>query len=555
MLSTLSIRNFAIIDQLQIEFNHGLNVLTGETGAGKSIIMGALNAILGGRTGSEVVRGGATRASIDGVFDIGGAPHVRSLLNEMGYDAEDDQLLVSREVAASGKSSARIGGRPATVAQLKELGDWLVDLHGQHEHQSLLATARHIDLLDEWAGRELLSLRAQAADAFRSVRQLEQEIAAIERDARERERMLDLYRYQTGEIFGAELQSGEEEALLADSRRLGNAQRLAELTGAAAASLGGDDTAELTDTLASALRNIETAAALDESLQPLADRVTAATYELQEAARDLSRYRDEIEYNPERLEAIEERLETIRGLKRKYGDSIDEILEYGRKTADQLQALELGEERGQHLRSELEEARACLSNLCGELSRMRRERADVFQSAVLAELVDLNMEKTRFEVQIDPIEPTAKGADRVEFVIAPNPGEPMRPLAKIASGGEISRVMLSIKSAMARQEPLPTMVFDEIDVGVGGRTASVIAGKLSALGSHAQIICITHLAQIASRATKHLYIEKQVQDERTRVSVVALSERQRIDEVARMIGGTEITETVRRHAEEMLQVG
>jgi DNA repair protein RecN (Recombination protein N) len=555
MLSTLSIRNFAIIDQVQIDFERGLIVLTGETGAGKSIIIDALNAILGGRTGSEMVRAGAVRASIDAVFDISDAPHVCSLLEEMGHESEGSQLLISREVASGGKAAARIGGRPATVTQLKQLGEWLVDLHGQHEHQSLLAVARHIDLLDEWAGRELLAFRTNLAQAYQRMRSLERESAGIERDARERERLLDLYRFQTEEISGAELRDGEEEELRADARRLSNAQRLAESTGAAAALLAGDDGAQLLESLASVQRQLESAASMDPGLEPLTERVTAAIYELQEAGHDLTRYQDLIEYNPDRLQQIEERLETIRGLKRKYGDTIAEILEYGAKTCQQLEALEHSEERSQELTTELEDSKRRLSLLCDQLGAMRREAADQFQRAVVSELNDLGMERTRFEVQIEPTEPTATGTDRIEFVMAANPGEPMRPLAKIASGGEISRVMLAIKGAMARQEPLPTMVFDEVDVGVGGRTAAVIAEKLAALGETAQVICITHLAQIASRASQHLYIEKEVLDDRTRVNVLPLEGTARIDEVARMIGGAEITETVLRHAQEMLQVG
>lgn len=555
MLRTLSIRNFAIIDRLDLEFGPGLNVLTGETGAGKSIIIGALNVILGGRAGAEMVRGGADRAAIDAVFDVSGSFDLHAFVQERGFDIEDDLLFLSREIAAGGRSTVRVGGRLATVAQLKEIGEWLVDLHGQHEHQSLLAVPRHLDILDEWGGRETLALCAEVAEAHQACQRLERERAALETDARERAHLIDLYQFQTQEIAEARLTPGEEEALLHDSRRLANAQRLAETAGAAASALSGDDGEGVVTMLAAAIRGVEEAAALDDRLAPLVEMMNSARYELEEAARDLVRYQDSVEFNPERLQQIEDRLELIRNLKRKYGDTIEEILEYGRQTAERLDALTHSEERGQALDAEIERAAARLKDLCAKLSARRHDLAAEFSAIVLSELQDLAMEKTRFEAQIESCEPTAKGADRVEFVIAPNPGEPLRPLARIASGGEISRVMLAIKSAMARQEPLPTMVFDEIDVGVGGRTASVIADKLSALSRAAQILCITHLPQIASRGDTHLYIEKRVVGDRTVVDVTPLSPEERVEELARMLGGTDVTETVLRHAREMLHAG
>jgi len=555
MLRTLSIRNFAIIDRLDLEFAPGLNVLTGETGAGKSIIIDALNVILGGRAGAEMVRGGADRATIDAVFDVTGSTNLHAFIREIGFDVEDDLLFLSREITAGGKSTARVGGRPATVSQLKEIGEWLVDLHGQHEHQSLLTVPRHIDILDEWGGREALALRAEVAEAFQTCQRLERERATLETDARERAHLIDLYQFQTQEIAEAHLVPGEEEELLSNARRLANAQKLAEAAEAAAVALSGEEGEGALALLVAAIRSLEEAAALDDRLAPLVETMNTARYELEEAARDIVRYQDSVEFNPERLQQTEERLESIRNLKRKYGDTVEEILEYRRQTAEKLDALTHCEERGQELAAEIAQATARLKDLCATLSARRRDLAAGFSATVLAELQDLAMEKTRFEARIEPCEPNVKGADRVEFVIAPNPGEPLRPLARIASGGEISRVMLAIKSAMARQEPLPTMVFDEIDVGVGGRTASVIADKLSTLSRAAQILCITHLPQIASRGDTHLYIEKQVAGDRTVVVVTPLAPEERVEELARMLGGTDVTETVLRHAREMLHAG
>lgn len=553
LLRTLSVRNFAIIERLDLEFGSGFNVLTGETGAGKSILMDALNLILGARAGAEMVRGGAERATIDAIFDVSGSPHLQEIVRQMEYELDDDQLFLSRDVSASGKSTCRIAGRPATVTQLKELGDWLVDLHGQHEHQSLLAVPRHLDMLDDWGGKAIAALRTGVGTAYQTLQKLRRERETLEKDARERSHLLDLYAFQTKEITDARLTVGEDEELSTEYRRIANAQKLAESALSAAESLsGGEEGKGALAALAAAVRILEEAAALDDTLTPSLETIRSASYELTEAERDLTRYQDTVEYNPERLEQIEERLELLRNLKRKYGDTIEEILQYGVDTAEKLDALSNSEERGSRLNKEIERADKHLRELCGKLSASRSKAAKEFQSVTLSELRDLAMEKTRFEVSIGQGEPNAKGTDRVEFLIATNPGEPLRPLARVASGGEISRVMLAIKSALARQEPLPTMVFDEIDVGVGGRTASVIADKMASLAANAQVVCITHLAQLASRADRHFYIEKQMHKDRTAVSVVPLDDAQRVAEVARMIGGADVTASVIQHAREML---
>ena len=554
MLRTLSVRNFAIIDRLDLEFGPGFNVLTGETGAGKSIIMDALNLLLGGRAGVEMVRGGAERATIDAVFDVTASPELRALVAELGFDLEDDQLFVSREVAANGKSACRIGGRPAGVSQLKALGEWLVDLHGQHEHQSLLAVARHLDMLDDWGGKPVQSLRSDVAVAFQKVQSLRREKEDLEKDARERAHLLDLYQFQVKEIGEARLTVGEDEELQTEHNRVANAQRLAEAALAAAAFLSGEDGGGALESLATAARTLEEAAGLDPTLAPMLESLRSAAYELTETERDLVRYQDEIEFDPERLEQIEERLETLRTLKRKYGDSVEEVLAYGAETAAKLETLSNSEERGAQLDVEIGKADKRLRELCARLSTARAKAGKEFQTITLSELRELALEKARFEVHTTQGEPNAKGTDRVEFLISTNPGEPLRPLAKVASGGEISRVMLAIKAALARQEALPTMVFDEIDVGVGGRTSSVIADKMATLAKSAQILCITHLAQIASRGQYHYYIEKQVKGDRTVVTVVPLTPEQRVSEIARMIGGAKVSETVLQHAREMLSL-
>lgn len=554
MLRTLSIRNFAIIDRLDLEFAEGFNVLTGETGAGKSIIMDALNLILGGRAGMEMVRTGTEKAVIDAVFDLTRSPDVQQFATDQGFEVEDNLLFLTREVHASGKSSCRVMGRPATVAQLRDIGDGLVDLHGQHEHQSLLATARHIDMLDEWGGKEIHSLRTETAQCYHALQALQREREALERDARERTHLLDLYGFQVKEIEDAQLTIEEEETLEQDHRRMANAHRLAESAAAATTLLTGSSEGQsVLDSVARVIRILEDAAQLDNTLSPSLEAIRNASYELIEAERDLTRYQDEIEFDPERLTVLEERRELLHTLKRKYGDTVEEILQYAAQTAEKRDSLTHSEERGTQLESEIAKTQKQLRSLCTALSKQRRQYAERFQQITQSELLDLGMEKTRFAVSQEPIEPTTRGADKVEFLIATNPGDPLRPLTKIASGGEISRVMLAIKSAMARREALPTMVFDEIDVGVGGRTASVIAEKMRSLSLHTQILCITHLAQIACQGTHHFYIEKQTQGEAVRVQVVPLSEEERVTEIARMVGGNNITDTVLQHAREMLK--
>ncbi len=555
MLLNLSIKNFAIIDSLEMQFDSGFNVLTGETGAGKSILMDALNLILGGRAGAELVRSGAERSIIDAVFELGKSGTVNDLVLDMGFELEEGRLILSREVSALGKSTCRVAGRPATVGQLKEIGDWLVDLHGQHEHQSLLAVPKHLDMLDNWGGRTLQSLRIQAGNQFHHLTKLLAQRKGLETDTRERTRKLDLLSFQTTEISRAELALGEDQLLDSDFRRLANSQRLKECAVMAAESLSDTEIGGgVQDSLNRALRLIEEAAILDESLMSIAKTVLAAAYEIEEAVHDLNRYAENLEFDPEKLAVVDRRLELIRSLKRKYGDSIEEIIQFGEEAFREITLLSGAEEQQNRLDAEISNAQKKLNMICAELSVERTKSAIQFQKDTVANLSDLGMEKTRMEVRIEPCEPGNRGADSVEFLIAVNPGEPLRPLAKVASGGEISRIMLAIKSALSLQEALPTMVFDEIDAGVGGRTASAIADKMVNLSQTAQILCITHLPQIASQGDRHFFIEKFVEGERTHVVVRQLDQDERVHELARMLGGSQITEAVVQHAREMLGV-
>ena len=554
MLLELHITNFALIDRLHLTLGPGLNILTGETGAGKSILIDALGLALGERAGADLVRTGAERAVVEAVFSLAGAPaSVQTALADAGIDAEDDQLIVARELAAKGKSTCRVNGRLLPISVLREITSGLVDVHGQHDHQSLLASERHVDILDAWCGKDALSLRAQVAAEVSHLNSLLREREQLRTDARERARTLDLYRFQQEEIRTANLSPDEEEELAADRSRLANAEKLASAAteGYAALSSGG-----ALDGLNAALSSVEHAAAMDDALSPVAESLREAVSFAEDAASSLRHYRDGVEFNPERLEEIETRLDLLRTLKRKYGDTLEEIIAYGAELTAKLDRLENAEARVDELTHDTGKAERKVTETAAKLTKVRTAGAGRFAEGIARELGDLGMAQTQFQVSMEALDTAGpKGAERVEFLLSPNPGEPLRPLAKIASGGEMSRIMLAIKSVMAQIEAVPTMIFDEIDVGVGGRTANTIADKMDALAHRAQILCITHLPQIASRAGTHFLIEKQVAGGRTTVSVRTLELDARVDEIARMLGGARKTDAVVQHAREMLAVG
>lgn len=550
MLVELAVEQIAIIERLNLRFQPGLNVLTGETGAGKSILIDALSLALGERADAELLRAGAEHAQVTAVFDLSEATRLVSRLQELGVAPEEGWLYLTRELFSGGRSQARVNGRPVPIATLKAIGDLLVDLHGQHQHQSLFLPAEQLRFLDEWCGAEVLSLKAAVAERVRQMRALQRDLNTLQTDARERAHLLDLYTFQQREIQQARLSPNEEEELLAEERRLAHAEKLFTLAQTAYQLLSAGEPAAV-DLLAQAVRTVEEALPIDPSLQTIADALQGAMYTLQDAATELRAYRDQVEFNPERLAEVQERLHLIRTLKRKYGDTIEAVLDYLQEVTQKIEQLQGGEERAEAVAKALREVEAEAKQLADRLSQLRREGARRFEQAVTQELTDLAMPRARFEVKLSPKPLETDGADALEFLLAPNPGEPPRPLAKIASGGELSRVMLAIKSVLAGADDVPTLVFDEIDIGIGGRTAAVVGEKLHALSKHRQILCITHLPQIASRAQRHWLIEKLEREGRTTVQVVAVEGEERIREIARMLGDT--GESALRHAREMLE--
>lgn len=554
MLSEIHIRDFALIDQLDLTFEPGFSVLTGETGAGKSIIIDAISAVLGDRLSAEVVRTGADRAMVEAVFDVSDNPDFRTRAAGLDIEVADDTLFLSREITRAGKSGARVNGRLCPLSTLKDLTDGMLDLHGQHEHQSLLAADAHIDALDAWLGAEALGLRSRMAELHGELRDARKQIEELAKNERERIHLLDLYRFQIEEIESAKLTLGEEEELASDRSRLANAEKLYTLASNICEALSGDSVGGAVAGLGQAARQAEQMAALDCAATEAAEMLQSALMSAQEAQSFARSYRDELEFNPRRLESIEERLDLIRGLKRKYGETIEEILAYAETTAAKVRDMEHNEERGQELNDLLQRVLADANVAAQELSALRRNRACDFEAAVMRELSDLAMERTEFKVSIEDAEMSPRGMDAISFLISPNPGEPLKPLVKIASGGEMSRIMLALKSVMAAADRVPTLIFDEIDTGIGGRTANVIGDKLAALGKNAQVMCVTHLPQIASRAESHFHVEKHETNGRTVVRVTRLESENRAQELARMLGSTEAgADTALLHAREMLR--
>ena len=566
MLTELHIRSFALIDDLRLEVGPGLSVLTGETGAGKSIIVDAMAAALGERTGSEVVRTGADKCVVEAVFDVADSPQAAAAATDSGCEPEDRLLILSREIARGGRSQCRINGRPVAASVLREITARLIDLHGQHEHQSLLSVPLHIETLDAWARREgeppgepargdprppegIADLRGRARSVYDELTALAAELDRLQTDERERARLLDLYKFQSDEIKAANLQPGEEEELANERNRLANAERLRAGASEMCESLGAE--AAAVDRLSAAASAAEKMAEINPSAAPIAEAVNSALYSAQEAVLAVRDYQDGIDADPSRLEQIEDRLDLIRTLKRKYGDTIDDVLRYGSDLAGKIDELAHSEERSQELESRIGELCEELRAVSGDLTARRKSAAPEFEKAIERELAELAMEKTRFEVSIHPAEPGPTGADAVEFLISPNPGEPTKPLARIASGGEMSRIMLALKTVTKRAE-VPVLVFDEIDTGIGGMTAQVLGDKLASLASRCQVLCVTHLPQVASKATAHIAVEKLVTDGRTCVRVKTLNGEERVREVARMLGGNEGSQAAALHAREML---
>ncbi len=568
MLMELFIRNLALVDSLHLSFGPGLNALTGETGAGKSIIIDAMGLLAGGRAAADMVRAGAAEARVEGVFDLRGAPVARRALAELGL-AEDgeDTLVVSREISRNGRSVARLNGRPVALSMLRQVGEGLLDLHGQHEFQRLFRGDEQRELLDAYGGADVLALRRRVGEVAGRLAALTQQREELVGSEKERLRRMDLLRFQVEEIDAARLRPGEEEELLARRAVLANAERLLAGTAAAVAILyeGGAGRPAVAGELARLAAELATLAACDSQLAPFGDQLQAAAWQVEEVARALRRYRDTVAADPAEQAAVEERLDLVRRLKKKYGETIDAVLAYRAEAAAELERLSAAEETAAGLEAQIEEARRELAALAGELSARRREAARAMEVRVAAELADLGMEGALFQVALarqacsgglavdgGEVAWDAAGVDRVEFLFSANRGEPPRPLARVASGGEASRFMLALKTALADVDRVPTLVFDEVDAGLGGRAAQVVGRKLALLARSRQVFCVTHLAAVAARADVHYHVAKVADGGRTVVSARLLQAGDRVAEIARMLDGG-AGEAALEHARAMLE--
>ncbi|MFC0214219.1 DNA repair protein RecN [Paenibacillus chartarius] len=566
MLIELSIRNLAVIEHVHLHFKNGFHVLTGETGAGKSIIIDALSLVVGGRGTSELVRHGSEKAEIEALFELAADHPVWGILERLGIEGDSSEpLLIRRDVTAQGKSSSRINGQLVNMTMLREIGSMLVNIHGQHEHQSLLDTDEHLHLLDMYGDADISPIKQAYASVYEQYTKLQRELHALESASQQSLQMLDLYRFQIEEISSAKLKEGEDASLSEEKRKLANAEKLFQNVSDAYDQLNGAGRSlDTTRKAASKLRDI---ASYDSAvLGPLVEQIEAAFYQLEDAAYQLRNYRETIEFNPARLDQIESRLDVINTLRRKYGESIGDMLAYLAKIEREVGTIENKDDILQKLQGNARKLLAELSRHAAELSDRRRLVAVQLAAAIESELRDLHMERTKFEVGIAYAEDARSelelggmkvrfgkdGADQAEFLMAPNPGEPLRGLGKIASGGELSRIMLALKSIFARVDRIPVLVFDEVDTGVSGRAAQAIAEKLSRLSRSCQVFSITHLPQVACMADVHFYIHKEVEGGRTFTRVADLEAGRRAQELARMLGGVEVTETTLHHAQEML---
>jgi DNA repair protein RecN (Recombination protein N) len=550
MLTELRIRDFAVIDRLAVRLAPGLNVLTGETGAGKSIIVGALSLLLGERASSEVVRTGATRAEVEGVFDVVGNDAVLELLAGHGVEPEDGLLILRREVSAAGRGRVWINGVAATVAQLGEIGDHLVDLHGQHEHQSLLQPRQQRALLDAYAGATALAVEVRTShDRLRDARA---RLAQLESRVRETEQRADFLRFQLEEIDRARVRPGEEEELEVDARRLEHASELAGLASTLHAELYAGEQA-IGARLVEVKRAVEQIARIDPALQPWQEVVENALYSLEELGREMGGYASAVEHEPARLDELRRRQDLLFRLRRKYGPELADVLATAEAARLELAALDSSSLDHVEIEGEIDRAAAALGDSAARLGEHRRRGAAALAGEIAAVLPELGMAAARFAIELTPLpEIGAAGAEDVEFRIAVNAGFEPRPLSRVASGGEMSRVMLALKTVLAQLDGIPTLIFDEIDAGIGGRVARQVGEKLGRVAQQHQVFVVTHLPQIASRADHHLLVQKGERDGMTATHVEVLEPDDRVREVARLLGGDPESDVSLDHARELL---
>lgn len=549
MLRSLHVKNLALIDEIEVEFGEGLNILTGETGAGKSIILGSVNLALGGRYTRDIIRDGADYGFVELTFEIRDPGQIERL-KALDVFPEEGMVVLSRRLM-EGRSVSRINGETVTMGLLREVSAVLIDIHGQHEHQSLLYKKNHLEILDAFAREEGAGCRQAVQEAYRDYRACEKELEKVSMDESQRAKEMAFLEFEVEEIEKAALQEGEDEELESAYRRMANGRKIAG-SALEAYRYTSEDPDSASENLSRAIRALSEAAECDEGARQLQEQLVEVDSLLNDFNRELSDYSKSCEYSEEELYETENRLNEINRLKVKYGGTVGEILAYQEQQAGKLEKLQDYEAYLAGLEKKAREAEALLAKACRSLSQVRKSQAAILEEAVQKGLEELNFADVRFEIHFEELKSyTGNGTDDVEFMISLNPGQPLRPLKDVASGGELSRIMLAIRTVMARRDDIETLIFDEIDVGISGRTAQKVSEKMALIGKTHQVICITHLAQIAAMADAHYVIEKTVEEMETRTRIRRLTEEDSVRELARILGGARITEAVLTNAREM----
>ena len=551
MLCQLSIENIALIDKLELELKNGLNILSGETGAGKSIIIDSLNFVLGERADKSLIRFGTDKASVEAVFEDYLTPSIKDCLDDLGIEAED-VLILRRKMSADGKNECRINGRISTLSALKSLTELLVDIHGQHEHQSLLKSTNHIKLLDKLGEKKIATVKGEVEKNFDDYTSLKKEFLRFG-NADERERKLDILSFQIDEIEKADVKDGEEDELLSARKRIRNMEKIISALEGAKNFLDGYDSQSVSASIKNANSLLNTISSYDENIVPIADRLDSCKVEITDISETLSDMLQKLDFDSRSAEQIEERLEVVRTILRKYGGSYESLQKFYEEATKEAQTLSNATERVERLETEIKVAAEKLFASAKELSQERRKIADKFEKDISKELCDLGMGGSTFKVEIDTTDDvdqiSANGADSVEFMISPNVGEPLKPLAKIISGGEMSRFMLAFKNILAGVDDIGTMVFDEIDTGISGNISQVVSEKMCNISRARQVIAVTHMPSLASMADNHYLISKSTENGKTLTHVDLLKDD--TDEVARLIGGNDYSIYAVPHAKEM----
>ena len=551
MLRSLRVKNLALIRETEVEFGEGLNILTGETGAGKSLLIGSVNLALGGKFEKDMLRRGEENGLVELVFDCEEERLAEKLKSMDLEPSEDGTVILSRKLS-SGKSICRINGETVTAKQVKELSELLIDIHGQHEHQSLLNKKKHMEILDAYAGAEFAECAGRVAALYHECTALEKKITEETLDDTSRSREQSLAEFEQKEIADASLQPGEDEELEQAYRKMSNSRKIAESLAESYQLSGNDAEDGAGNSLSRALRALRSVTMYDPALEQMEEQLAEVESLLSDYNHDVSEYMSDLEFDEEDFRSTEDRLNTINHLKGKYGNTIEEILRYKEEKEAYLEKLADYDAYMQKLNAEWEEKQALLKKACEELSEIRRKNAAVLTQKLKDALIGLNFLTVEFDIAVRPGQAiTAKGYDDVEFLISTNPGESLKPLNQVASGGELSRVMLAIKTVLAGKDAIDTLIFDEIDTGISGRTAWKVAEQLSILAGAHQVICITHLPQIAAMADTHFLIEKSVENDTTVSHIHELSDEESVQELARMLGGVEITDKVVENAREM----